>query len=191
MIVDAVMPLLLEFGPAVTSRQIAEAAGISEGTVYKAFGDKASLIQAAVDKQMDPAPLLRELGGIDPALPLEDKVLRALGLLQERFREAFRFMAMFDKYQKPSSGKSQEGFARVFREFLEPDLGRLNCDPDRVWQILRLLAFSSSLPRLNGGETYGAEELTGIILYGIAGAKPPHRNRELGKSCCCEFSAAT
>ena len=49
MIIDAVIPLILEHGVGITSRQIAEAAGVAEGTVFRAFGDKESLIAAAAD----------------------------------------------------------------------------------------------------------------------------------------------
>ena len=40
MIVAATLPLLLEHGDRVTTRQIAEAAGIAEGTIFRAFADK-------------------------------------------------------------------------------------------------------------------------------------------------------
>ena len=40
MIVAATLPLLLEHGDRVTSRQIAEACGIAEGTIFRAFTDK-------------------------------------------------------------------------------------------------------------------------------------------------------
>ena len=43
-IVDAVVPLLLEHGGDVTTRQIAEAAGIAEGTIFRVFPDKAALL---------------------------------------------------------------------------------------------------------------------------------------------------
>ena len=43
-IIDAVIPLLLENGPNVTTAQIAEAAGIAEGTIFRVFPDKTSLL---------------------------------------------------------------------------------------------------------------------------------------------------
>ena len=57
MIVAATLPLLLEHGDRVTSRQIAEAAGIAEGTIFRVFADKDEIIRAVVESALDPEPL--------------------------------------------------------------------------------------------------------------------------------------
>jgi AcrR family transcriptional regulator len=49
MIVQATLPLLLEHGEMVTTRQIADAAGIAEGTIFRVFADKDELIAAVLD----------------------------------------------------------------------------------------------------------------------------------------------
>src|SRR3954469_12148363 len=54
-IVDVVVPLLLEHGAGVTTKQIAEAAGIAEGTIFRVFPDKAALLMAAAEDTMNPA----------------------------------------------------------------------------------------------------------------------------------------
>ena len=43
-ILDAVVPLLIDHGAAVTTAEMAEAAGIAEGTIFRVFPDKASLL---------------------------------------------------------------------------------------------------------------------------------------------------
>ncbi|HUO45747.1 MAG TPA: helix-turn-helix domain-containing protein, partial [Acidimicrobiia bacterium] len=43
-IVEAVIPLLVERGASVTTREMAEAAGIAEGTIFRVFPDKCALI---------------------------------------------------------------------------------------------------------------------------------------------------
>lgn len=50
-ILSSVGPVVLEYGVKVTSRQLAEAAGVAEGTLFRAFGDKDSLLIAFVERE--------------------------------------------------------------------------------------------------------------------------------------------
>src|SRR6266852_4962864 len=72
MIVAATLPLLLEHGERVTSRQIAEAAGIAEGTIFRAFADKDELIAAVLEVALDQEPLEDALSAVNPSLPLDE-----------------------------------------------------------------------------------------------------------------------
>src|SRR2546421_11461899 len=92
MIVAATLPLLLEHGDRVTSRQIAEAAGIAEGTIFRAFGDKDEVIAAVVDAALDQRPLEDALDGIDRSLPLEDAISAAIVVLQQRLIDIWQLL---------------------------------------------------------------------------------------------------
>src|SRR3954462_11502291 len=83
-IVAATLPLLLEHGEMATTRQIAEAAGVAEGTIFRAFTDKDELIAAVVEAAMDREPLEAALSAIDPGLTFEQQVITATAILQER-----------------------------------------------------------------------------------------------------------
>lgn len=50
-ILSSIGPVVLEHGVMVTSRQLADAAGVAEGTLFRAFGDKDSLLVAFVERE--------------------------------------------------------------------------------------------------------------------------------------------
>jgi AcrR family transcriptional regulator len=168
MIIDAVIPLLAEFGRDLTSKQIAEAAGVAEGTIFRAFGDKETLIEAAIRKFLDAEPMRSELRDIDPALPLDEKVQRIITIMRARFGEIFRVMAMVGA-RRPPAPKARHEFAAIIAETLAPELERLNWPPVRIAHIIRLVTFASAFPQLNEGIDLSPEELTQLVLYGIAG----------------------
>ncbi len=168
MIIDAVIPLLIEHGRGVTSRQIADAAGIAEGTIFRAFGDKETLVQAAVEKYLDPEPLREALRSIDPALPLEHKVRAIVYLMRERFRNVMRIMAVVG-HQRPPVPQERTEFAAIIAGILAPEADDLNWPPERVAHILRLISFSSAFPVLNDGIEFSIDDLARIALVGVAG----------------------
>lgn len=176
MIVDAVLPLLLEQGRGVTSRQLAEAAGVAEGTIFRAFGDKNSLLKAAVARYLDPAPLLAELAGIDPAEPLEAKIRSILGALRRRFDGVFRVMSTLNEEDRPTPASVREDIERLVAAALAPEAGTLRWSTAQVAQLARLVAFSSSFPLLTSGSEFTDDELAEFVLHGILGPSAPARD---------------
>jgi len=172
MIIAAVAPVLRKHGPAVTSRQLAEAAGIAEGTIYRAFADKDDLIRASIETHTDPAPLLRALENIDPTLALEEKMQQAVSLIRARFRNVVSLMSLFGEYRKRPSSHHHAAMNRSFTVFLAPQLDSLALTPERIAHLVQLLAFSSSMPHFGDHTSFTDEELTAIILHGICTPTP-------------------
>lgn len=175
-ILDAVLPLLRERGRDVTSRELAEASGVAEGTIFRAFGDKESLLEAGLIKLLDPQPFRAELRRIPHDLAFEDKITCIIGALRVRFREVFRVMTLFQREGPPPRREaSNEEWLDIVRELLEPDTHRLGVPVDTVAWYLRLVAFGASIEPFNHFRSFDSEELAGIVVHGVAvaGAPPP------------------
>ncbi len=173
-ILTAVLPLLREKGRDVTTRELAEAAGVAEGTLFRAFGDKDSLLQAGLDKLVDPAAFRRELRAIPLDLPLEDKLTAIIAGLQARFRDVFAIMTVFQLHgPPPRRDGSHEEWLDIVRDLLEPDLHRLAVPVDTLAYYLRLVSFGSSIVPLSAPRPFDAEELAGLVVHGVAVGGPP------------------
>jgi AcrR family transcriptional regulator len=168
MIVDAVIPLLMENGREVSTRQIADAAGIAEGTIFRVFADKEALFEAAVDKFLDPAPLHAGLRAIDTGLSLEAKVNEILIQLRGRMTGIFGIMNAVGRSGPPPRRPVVQSFEQVVDEVLRPHLTELRLSPERTAAFVRLVAFASAIPHFNQDREIPTAELAHLITNGIA-----------------------
>jgi AcrR family transcriptional regulator len=169
MIISAVTPLVIEKGRAVTSRQMAEAAGVAEGTIFRAFGDKESLISAVVDRFLDPEPLRDGLRSIDPSLPLDQKINDILFHLRSRFQGVFGIMNALGMTERPPIPNARNEYVTIIVELLQPDLGELRVTPEMVTRFIRLVAFATAIPAFNDSTGFTTAELVSLIHFGVAG----------------------
>lgn len=197
-IVDAVIPLLIQRGAGVTTRQIAEAAGVAEGTIYRAFPDKCTLMHAAARATMDPSRSGRALTGIDPALDLHETVRRIAEHLLERMENVLAVMmairglgprATTDSAEQPT-GSPREGstagpptgppafvteanraLLATVTAVLERHREQLDVSPERAALLLRSLVFGSRHPGMDDVSALTAEEIATALVAGIARTK--------------------
>ena len=169
MIIDAVIPLLIEHGREVSTRQIADAAGIAEGTIFRVFADKEALFTAAVEKFLDPTAANRSLRAIDPTATIEAKINDILFLLRSRMTGIFGIMHAVGMSGPPPRNREADSFVDVISDVLGPDLDQLNVPTDRVASFVRLVAFASAIPHFNAGHEISTADLARLITNGIAG----------------------
>jgi AcrR family transcriptional regulator len=168
-IIDAVIPLLRENGRDISTRQIAEAAGVAEGTIFRAFGDKDSIIQAAIDRLMDPEPLRNQLRGIDPDDPTDEKVRQVIRLLRDRLTGFIGFMAAIGMHGPPPGSHGQpredEQWLAIMSQLFRDD--EITVTVPELAFYLRMLAFGSSIPILNAPHAFTTDELVEFVLHGV------------------------
>ena len=191
-LVAATLPLLMEHGRSVTSRQIADAAGVAEGTIFRAFESKEDLLEAAALSVLDPTPLVEEIRRIPLDQPLRDKLLALTRLYVERFHRVGGVMramgwmgppAMHLKHHHGRSGPDSEQ-VRSWRTAADGAIDRLLFDdaqdlrvsPHQTGRLLWMLTFSGSHPELSGGEPLSADDVVDTVLHGVL--RTPDRSRE-------------
>ncbi|MCM3656117.1 TetR/AcrR family transcriptional regulator [Agromyces mediolanus] len=172
-IARATLPLLMAHGRDVTTRQIAEAAGVAEGTLFRVYESKDAIVDAAVAAYLEPGPFRAELRRIDPALPLELKVRMIIDRFHDRFTGIFGVFAALGTHPRPPVDVNVDAIVAIFSELLEPELERLRVPPATVFAFVRVVAFASALPHFSSTISLDSAELASLVCRGIAN-DPPH-----------------
>ncbi|MFF2494734.1 TetR/AcrR family transcriptional regulator [Agromyces sp. NPDC058064] len=170
-IARATVPLLSSYGRDVTTRQIAEAAGVAEGTLFRVFDGKEAIIDAAVEVFLDPEPFREALRRIDPGLPLDLKMRLVIDRFQDRFSGIFGVFAALGARPRPPHSIDPGVIVGIFEQLLAPELERLRVPPADVFAFVRIIAFSSAMPQFAQTTGLDSDRLADLIVHGIVGRR--------------------
>ncbi|WP_214102563.1 TetR/AcrR family transcriptional regulator [Acrocarpospora catenulata] len=186
-LIAATVTLLREYGTAVSTRQIAEAAGVAEGTIFGVFPDKASLLRAALMSAFDPQPLLDALVAIGTQIELRARLREAVTTLRTGMsananlvvapRELMAEDAEFRERMMDGRHRISAGLAAL----VEPDRDRLRRSPEATAQLLlMLIAVSVHRGFGHGGELgdLNDEEIVSLLLDGLLVRPSPTASTE-------------
>lgn len=170
-LVAVTLPLLLHQGRAVSTRSIAEAAGVAEGTIFRVFESKDDLIDAAIARELDLTPFLADVAAVDPGRPLREVLLQLADLMQARFSRVFELAAALGTMGPPGSHEAmREGRQRAHAAMVllvTPHAEELRSTPGKVVQLLRALVFAGTHPHISDGDLLSAEDVVDTLLDGV------------------------
>ena len=176
-IIAAALPLLSEHGTNVTTSQIARAAGIAEGTIFRVFPEKRELVMATLRSAMSGEAELARIRRIPLDAPLAERLVAGLKAIEDYQRRFWALLRVFrETGWQPASDAVQPGgtcehpmtaIRTALQALLEPDASSLRIDPQAAAGLLLSLAFSSRMADHGLGEPSAtAEELVDLFLHG-------------------------
>jgi AcrR family transcriptional regulator len=189
-IVRAALHLIAERGTMPTTREVAEEAGIAEGTVFRAFDTKERLVDAVVGETFCPVPVSQRMQAIDMSLPLHERMVEVVTVFQGRFTEIFGVMSALGltappgdvaehrgcrpdtghvpvEEQDPATDSAWDDQPGRLLAFVEPDADRLTCSPAELISYLRLFTFSASHPDITQGRILSPQTIVAVVLDGV------------------------
>ena len=183
-LVEATLPLLRVHGRAVTTRQIAEAAGVAEGTIFRVFESKEQLVEAALSRAFEPGRFVEEIAAIDAALPFRDRMVALTTLLQCRFTEIFGLMRAVGMVAPPKHHHHADEHAAWRRHsdelmvaLIGDDAARLTLPAAEFAHALRLLTFSASHEEIADGRLLTPDRIVAVVLDGCLARTAPEAPR--------------
>ena len=171
-IVDVALPLLREHGPGVTTRQVAEAAGIAEGTVFRAFGSKDELVRACAAAVFDTEPVVAQLRAIDHDLSLDERLVAGVRVMQHHVEQIVGLVSVLHHAgstrrwsPRRRRGTSDPAVDAAFVDLVGEDAATLRRPVEEVVGLLSLLTLSSVHPLLST-RRLDATEIVDVVLDG-------------------------
>jgi AcrR family transcriptional regulator len=165
-IVAATLPLFLSQGAGITTREIAQAAGVAEGTIFRVFADKTALLDAVIEAALDPAPADAAIEQIDPSLPLEDRLVTVVEILRKRVLYLFRVFSAASGTTRGAQPERSHDLPAL-TAILEAEAHQLSRPPVDASRVLRGLTFACVHPSFGTEEPLTSEEIVAVFLDGI------------------------
>jgi AcrR family transcriptional regulator len=166
MIVRATLPLLLANGETVTTRQIADAAGIAEGTIFRVFADKDAVIAAVLEAAFDVEPLEGAIEAIDRAQPFGDALEIVVDILQQRVLVIWRlFSSLGSRSHHP--GRRPPVVVKSLVSLFAAYHDRLAIEPADAARLLPGVTLAMTHPMLVG-EAMVPAEIVRLFLHGVS-----------------------
>ena len=175
-IVDSTLPVLLAQGPDLSTREIAAAAGVAEGTIFRVFDSKEELITAVIDAATRPTATLAALAALEPQT-LDQRTEAVLDILThnvQRIRSLFSHLAKAGVQPHPPKGHHhdhRDGRAQVIAATataFDDYADQLTVPTETLARLLSAMAFATSFDVGTSDTPPSPATLARLVLHGVA-----------------------
>jgi len=163
-IIDATVPLLIRDGLQVRTTDIAAAAGIAEGTIFRVFPDKRALLIATIRAVCDSTEMDRAIDAIDRGGSLTDQLTAAIAIMQRRFVEVWQVLTAVGPRVPTPRPRDQKALARL----LKPFAAKLVCSPAEAARQIAAIVIATSLPTMYPDAPLSPDRISRLVLNGLA-----------------------
>lgn len=194
MIIAATEPLLREHGRAVSTKQIAEAAGVAEGTIFRVFDSKQALIDAVLERAFSSQVTLQHLLQIPTEASLRERLVEMARVMQQRMIESVTLIHAIGPPAEPKEDDRRklrdrmiadaELLTDAITDLIGDDAGQLRVDATAAAYLLRSTVFALSHPMVawvHGWhiEATDPEAIIDLLLYGLDDTGRPEQRVDL------------
>jgi AcrR family transcriptional regulator len=187
-IIDAVVPLLTQHGPDVTTKQIAEAAGIAEGTIFRVFPDKRALLWATAEETINPSGGREHMAATLAGVPdLRGKIVATVEQIVARTEKVLvvmmalrsALMAEGGRDFKPPIGpppfivEANEALVKNLTDFVfKPHRTELRVAPAKAAVLLRSVVFGATHPGMwHTARLLSPQDIADALLHGVVSSE--------------------
>ncbi|MFW6597858.1 TetR/AcrR family transcriptional regulator [Propionibacteriaceae bacterium Y2011] len=175
-------PLIREHGINVTTRQIADAAGLAEGTLFRIFPTKSDLLHAVIASTFDPSDTCDAIDDIDHELDLPDRLAELIDILTEHVTEVAAVFPLLreighsgpdghDPHRlREHQHEHQRMLTTAVADILKPDADRLRVPLTDAAAFVQSSVLLMSHPMMKHGCMDNPDNLITVLLYGIVHA---------------------
>ena len=176
-LVEATLPLLLEHGATVSTRQIAEAAGVAEGTIFRVFESKDDLVHACLHDALTNDTLAEQLDALPRDLDLRGTVVRTAAILAERIADIRTLLGLVHHRPQPAASEDcarpdpvalRAGAVDAVAGVLARHADRLRGTPEAAASALLAVTFGTTHSFFGGGDLADPDALADLLLHGIS-----------------------
>jgi len=166
--------MFVERGPGFTTADLASAAGVSEGTIFRYFPDKVSLVAAAREGALGLDTLLPALAEAAESDDLEGRLIAAGHVLTERIAQMARIMEQTNEAHGHSHRHDSDLIAALLAALLplfagvESSAGEVAASPEQLANVfLGMLVSNTLFCEKTGTPPLAVDRLVHLLVNGI------------------------